>query len=40
MKNHDVILKKLVASNINAKTVYIVINSRWNTEWFDGVVGV
>jgi hypothetical protein len=36
----DLILKKLVASNINAKTVYVVINSRWNTEWFDGIVGV
>jgi hypothetical protein len=36
----DSILKKLVASNINAKTVYIVINSRWNTDWLDGIVGV
>jgi hypothetical protein len=36
----NLILKKLVASNINAKTVYIVINSRWNTDWLDGIVGV
>jgi hypothetical protein len=36
----DLILKKLVASNINTKTVYIVINSRWNTDWLDGIVGV
>jgi hypothetical protein len=36
----DLILKKLVACNINAKTVYVVVNSRWNTDWFDGVVGV
>ena len=36
----DLILKKLVASNINSKTVYIVINSRWNTDWLDGIVGV
>ena len=36
----DLILKKLVASNINAKTVYVVINSRWNTDWLDGIVGV
>jgi hypothetical protein len=36
----DLILKKLVASNINAKTVYIVISSRWNTDWLDGIVGV
>jgi hypothetical protein len=36
----DLILKKLVACNINAKTVYVVVNSRWNTDWFDGIVGV
>ena len=36
----NLILKKLVACNINAKTVYVVINSRWNTDWLDGIVGV
>ena len=36
----NLILKKLVACNINAKTVYIVINSRWDTDWLDGIVGV
>jgi len=36
----DLILKKLVASNINAKTVYIVINSHWNTDWLDEIVEV
>jgi hypothetical protein len=36
----NLILKKLVSCNINAKTVYIVINSRWNTDWLDGIVGV
>jgi hypothetical protein len=36
----DLLLKKLVASNINAKTVYIVISPRWNTDWLDGIVGV
>jgi hypothetical protein len=36
----DLLLKKLVACNINTKTVYIVINSHWNTDWLDGIVGV
>ena len=36
----DLILKKLVALNINAKTVYVVLNSHWNTDWLDGIVGV
>jgi hypothetical protein len=36
----DLILKKLVASNINAKTVYIVISSHWNTDWLDEIVEV
>ena len=36
----NLILKKLVSCNINAKTVYVVINSRWNTDWLDGIVGV
>jgi hypothetical protein len=36
----DLILKKLLACNINAKTVYIVISSGWNTDWLDEIVGV
>jgi hypothetical protein len=36
----DLILKKLISCNINAKKVYIVINPHWNTDWLDGIVGV
>jgi hypothetical protein len=36
----DLILKKLIASNINVKTVYVVINQNWNTDWLDNTIEV
>ena len=36
----DLILKKLIASNINAKTVYVVIHPHWNTDWCNEVIEV
>lgn len=34
------ILTKFIASNIDAENVYIVINSHWDTGWFDQIVEV
>ena len=35
-----VIIKPLIASNINAKKVYFRIKSNWNTDWCDKVIEV
>lgn len=36
----DLIIKKLISSNINANKVYIVVHPHWETDWLDEIVEV
>jgi hypothetical protein len=34
----ELIIKKLIASNINAKKVYIVVHPHWRSDWLDKII--
>ena len=34
------IVKRLIDSNISAKTVYVVIHPHWSTDWADSIIEV